>query len=244
MSNARSDLIVFVDDDNVLRSDYLENACRIHAAHPDVAVFGAGAIEPEFEVSPPAWMRDFYGYLALRTVDAIHVSDRPTGGNRPWGAGLCVGSKLGQAYLLAAREDGLVSALDRRGKGLVSGGDDMFSLLALKHGFKYGVFPALKLKHLIPKERLDLAYMKRLVRGHAFSHAMLAKISGQSTTNPFMIPSFKAALALVLAGKPRLGWEQFRAVVELKGQSRGVKELWVERCRGWEESVATYNKQS
>jgi len=244
LSNTRSDLVIFVDDDNVLRSDYLENAARIHAAYPEVAVFGAGAIEPEFEVPPPAWLRNFRGYLALRTLDAIHVSDSPTGDYRPWGAGLCVGSKLARAYLSAARKEGLVSTLGRKGKILLSGEDDMFSLLALRLGFKFGVCPDLKLKHLIPKERLDFPYMKQLVHGHASSHAMLAMFSGQSTTNPFMIPSWKAALGLMMAGKTRLGWAQFRAFVKLKVQSREVKELWGERCRGWEEGASTYNEQS
>ncbi len=51
IAEAKGDLLVFVDDDNVLRCDYLEVASRISATHPYLGAFG-GSIEAEFEVEP------------------------------------------------------------------------------------------------------------------------------------------------------------------------------------------------
>lgn len=52
---ARGELIVMVDDDNLLAPDYLEAAVRIAEEHPMLGAFG-GKCLPEFEVEPPEWL--------------------------------------------------------------------------------------------------------------------------------------------------------------------------------------------
>jgi glycosyltransferase involved in cell wall biosynthesis len=52
IQEASGELLVFVDD-NVLVPDYLIRAAAISARRPDLGVFGAGILEPEFEVQPP-----------------------------------------------------------------------------------------------------------------------------------------------------------------------------------------------
>src|SRR5688500_18885066 len=47
---ASGGLLIFVDDDNVLSTDYLERAAAIPKAYPHIGVFGAGVVTPEFEV--------------------------------------------------------------------------------------------------------------------------------------------------------------------------------------------------
>src|SRR6266567_2020506 len=48
------DLLVFVDDDNVLATDFLEEASAINEKYTYLGVFGAGRLEPEFEVETPS----------------------------------------------------------------------------------------------------------------------------------------------------------------------------------------------
>jgi hypothetical protein len=40
-------------------------------------------------------------------------------------------------------------------------------------GMGFGIFPALRLTHLIPAGRVQPDYFVRLIRGHAFSHGVL-----------------------------------------------------------------------
>jgi hypothetical protein len=54
MKESSGELAVFVDDDNVLAPDFLEQARVISARYPHLGVFGAGNLEPEFEVQPSA----------------------------------------------------------------------------------------------------------------------------------------------------------------------------------------------
>lgn len=49
IKESSGELLVFVDDDNVLASDYLERALAIHIGRPQVGAFGAGKILGEFE---------------------------------------------------------------------------------------------------------------------------------------------------------------------------------------------------
>src|SRR6516165_1100002 len=52
IQEASGELLVFVDDDNLLRPDFLARATAISARCPDLGTFGAGILEPEFEVQP------------------------------------------------------------------------------------------------------------------------------------------------------------------------------------------------
>src|SRR5258708_33700026 len=67
IAEAKGDLIVFVDDDNVLRHDYLETASRISATHPYLGAFG-GSIEAEFEIEPDRRVQSLLGSLAIRPI--------------------------------------------------------------------------------------------------------------------------------------------------------------------------------
>src|SRR5262249_27477120 len=55
-------LVVFVDDDNVLRSDYLEKAVAIASQWPRLGAWG-GSLEAEFEEPPHEWTRGYWNWL-------------------------------------------------------------------------------------------------------------------------------------------------------------------------------------
>lgn len=50
-------LLVWVDDDNILFSDYLQEAKDSFASHPDLGAAG-GPARPRYEVSPPPWFTE------------------------------------------------------------------------------------------------------------------------------------------------------------------------------------------
>jgi hypothetical protein len=52
---------------------------------------------------------------------------------------------------------------DRTATSLSSGGDNEINLAILKSGWAVGYFPELVLEHIIPAERMTIAYMSRLV---------------------------------------------------------------------------------
>jgi glycosyltransferase involved in cell wall biosynthesis len=170
-------LLVFVDDDNLLAPDFLVQATAISARYPDLGVFGAGILEPEFEVPPPAELRSRLGLLALRREGSALWSHNTIDTQcKPWGAGLCVTRRVANLYQQLVRDLGITPVLDRRGKRLFCGGDDLFSRVAAEFGLRFGVFPELWITHLISAGRLNQHYLVRLIHDHALSHSVLGYV--------------------------------------------------------------------
>ncbi len=169
IAEASGEILVFVDDDNVLAPAFLSHALAAFHAHPRLAVAG-GPVRPEFEITPPDWVAEFYPLLALH--DHGHTALVATGDPAahwpdfaPAGAGLCLRRDYATLYAAAVRSDPTRAALDRRAGALTSGGDNDMVFTALHAGGDVAYFPELELTHLIPAKRLDPAYLARLNRG-------------------------------------------------------------------------------
>jgi glycosyltransferase involved in cell wall biosynthesis len=178
IEDAKAALLVFVDDDNVLASDYLAVALNVAAEKPFLGAWSGGC-EPEFEARPPPWLRRYWGNLALRQVDRdlwSNLSRDPD--TLPCGAGLCVRRDVAEHYLMLNRTGQRSFQLDRAGKSLVSGGDQDLAACACDIGYGAGVIAALRLTHLIPAGRLTLEYQTRLAEGIYFSAVVLAFLRG------------------------------------------------------------------
>ncbi len=170
---SEGELVVFVDDDNVLAPDYLETALAIPRRYPYLGVFGAGNLEPEFEVQPA---RDLVSFpmLGPRTVPSALWSNNPRDFSCiPWGAGLCVTREVATEYLELVRSLNATRVIDRRGEQLFSGGDDLFSWASACRGRGFGLFPELRATHLISAKRVNRHYLVNFIHDHRFSHAVL-----------------------------------------------------------------------
>jgi glycosyltransferase involved in cell wall biosynthesis len=170
---ARAKLIIFVDDDNLLAPDYLANALKIAAEWPSLGVWGCH-IEGRFEGGAPVWVKQFAYHLAVREcpqpVWASYVDDR----NVPYGAGMCLRSAVGRAYIAKSETDALCTKLDRIGKGMGAAGDHDICHTAQDLGLGIGRFPSLRMTHLIPPGRMQPDYFLKLVRGNARAALLLA----------------------------------------------------------------------
>ena len=174
IQEASGELLVFVDDDNVLAPDFLVHCTAIPAQYPFLGVFGAGLLEPEFEVQPPTKLCPYLNLLGLRSTQlALWSNNVKDFKSTPCGAGLCVTRQLANLYPKFVEDLDVSAVLDRRGERLFCGGDDVFSRLAVQHGSAFGVFPELRVIHLISARRLQQRYLLRLVHDHALSHGVL-----------------------------------------------------------------------
>lgn len=170
---AVGDILVFVDDDNVLEPTYLETAERISHTHPFLGAWG-GEIAGEFEVEPPADLVRYLGVLALREVLAPRWSNAlDDWKSQPFGAGLCVRRALAEVYADECGRSRLRKRLDRQGSDTLSGGDMDMVLTARLLNLGWGVFPSLRLTHLIPGARLQFSYLLKLTEGITASGVLL-----------------------------------------------------------------------
>ena len=167
-------LLVFIDDDNVLAPDFLERAAAVSNCFSFLGAFGAGTLEPEFEIPPPQELTSSLGMLALRTVPSTFWSNNIEDFQCiPWGAGLCVTRDVADKFQEFIALFNATAVIGRQGKHLFSGEDDVFSWAAVSLGKGFGVFPDLQITHLISAGRLNRDYFLRLMRDHAFSHGVL-----------------------------------------------------------------------
>ena len=166
---AHGRILVFVDDDNLLAADYLTEAARLLEQHPEVAAAG-GLIQGEFEIPPPAWAMDHLWSLAVRDYgNAVLISQFTAGDyGRTWpvfspvGAGLVVRAEAAQRYAEYCAKASSVMT-DRQGGSLGSAGDcELVMHAAFLSGAQVAYSPALRLTHLIPRERLGFRYHVRL----------------------------------------------------------------------------------
>jgi hypothetical protein len=136
MKEAFSDLLVFVDDDNVLDPTYMARALEIKHAWPQLGVWGAGVIIPEFEVQPKEYLEPLLHYLAIREITAPRWTNvYPCFEAAPWGAGLCVRSSVATAYEQHCQQSS-IHITGRKGDGLLSGEDLEIDYLAREMGFE------------------------------------------------------------------------------------------------------------
>jgi glycosyltransferase involved in cell wall biosynthesis len=177
IQESSGELLVFVDDDNLPAPDFLGQATAIAERCPVLGVFGAGVLEPEFEIHPSRELRPHLRLLALRHApSALFSNDAGDVRCRPWGAGLCVTRHVASLYRQFVTDIGINAVLDRRGPQLFSCGDDVFSRVAAELGSTFGIFPQLSITHLISAGRLDKQYFLRLIHDHALSSGVLAYV--------------------------------------------------------------------
>lgn len=195
IGEARGELVVFVDDDNLLDVDYLEKAVGIAEEYPRIGAFG-GRISPEFEGEEPEWLRPFRSHLALADFARDEWSN--VTGERavlPCGAGLCMRLPLARQWAERAAADPRRLALGRSGARTLACEDTDMVLSCADAGWGTGRFTALHLTHVIPAVRLAFDYQRRLAADIGYSYGRLLAIRGEATRGRRAIAAAKMVLA-------------------------------------------------
>jgi glycosyltransferase involved in cell wall biosynthesis len=204
IAEAKGDLLVFVDDDNVLRYDYLEAALRISVANPHLGAFG-GSIEAEFEVEPDRRFQSLLPGLAIRAVNEAKWANFGTD-IVPFGAGLCIKGRVARTYATKASTSMIRRCLGRRGDNLMAGEDIDLATTSYDLGLGVGLFRELVLTHLIDKHRVAPQYLHRITVEGAYSSLIVTYLrSGVGPrdrgTTGFLIDSLKDIVRTCL-GRP------------------------------------------
>lgn len=174
---ANTDLLVYVDDDNILAPDYLETVKNISLEFPKMGVW-SGRLLPEFEVTVPRWAKDRIGYLGLRDFKYRTISTKfESNSTSPVGAGMAVRRSIMQTYEKTCRRSPIHLLLGRaptEPQGPLMCAEDFdLCVEATTMGFHLGLFPELSLTHLMPPERLEKDYFARLLEGYWASYCLL-----------------------------------------------------------------------
>ncbi len=183
---AKAEIIVFADDDNVLDSNYLKQALEIFEQHPKLVAIGGKSL-PEFEVNPEPWFASVDVPLGIRDLgdesQVCYWSEATQFQKQyppfaPIGAGLAIRKQAAEIYAQRITSNSVSLGLGRTGKKLTSGEDNDIVLTLLETSWGIGYFPQLKLTHLITASRLTKNYLARLNRASSHSWIQVLDIHG------------------------------------------------------------------
>jgi glycosyltransferase involved in cell wall biosynthesis len=219
VTETNGEWIAFVDDDCLLAEDWVEQAARFAAEHPECGAFG-GRVVPEWETEPPPYvLAHRYAYAAKHHGDAPH--------RRQWlaGAGMVVRRAALEACGWTARQH----LADRIGGRLVSGGDVEIGL-RIAAGHEVWYVPACTLRHLIPARRMTRPYLRRITRGLGASRHHAAALSWAGSYPAWLLWSAAGSLGFVALGvrqliRPRAGLDVALAFSPLLGWWSGMGEM-------------------
>jgi hypothetical protein len=175
-SEAKSQLIVIVDDDNLLVPTYLADAVRIAADHPFLGAWGGGSVG-EYEAALPRWLEPYLSFIAVKDCKELVWSNEPFHeASSPIGAGMCIRKAVAQRYADILDNDPVRQNLGPR-DGLLARCEDIdMALTAIDMGLGVGRFPELVLTHVIPQGRMTEAYILKLAEESQISSFLLRKI--------------------------------------------------------------------
>ncbi len=230
-----ADILVFVDDDNVLVPDYLEQTLVVGNQWPFVGAWG-GSVIPEYEVPLPAWVGKEVWRLTEKDVKEDTWSNLREGyATVPCGAGLCFRSSVGKAYAERCLLLQQAASFDRKGKSLTGYGDIDLAHSALDLGFGTGKSTKLRLAHLVPATRLTLDYFVRHAEGDAASMMLFRASRGLPISKPEPLTLSHQLRWFAHRVVHRVSREQYEIQ---KAYRRGICKGWRLACEQFPASVS------
>jgi glycosyltransferase involved in cell wall biosynthesis len=181
---AASDLIGFVDDDNLPDPDWVSAAYQFAQLYPQAGAYGS-RIRGDFEVPPPQTLRRILPFLAITDRGSTPLKYEPHKKLLPPGAGLVVRK---QAWLKAVPEAGILSTLNFKRSDGNDCSEDLEALLFIQRSnWEIWYNPAMKMMHKIPAWRLEKEYLIPLFRSIGLSRYATRMLSVSPWQRPFIV---------------------------------------------------------
>jgi GT2 family glycosyltransferase len=179
IAEAKSSLIIFVDDDNLLAPSYISDAIRISEQHGFLGAWGGGC-RGEFETPPPPWLDRYLSLIAVKECHTtVWSNEYFHEAATPIGAGMCVRKRVADRYMAMVGDNSVRRLLGRRGSELAGCEDYDMAMTAIDVGLGVGRFHELQLVHLIPRVRMTEPYILKLVEETQASSFVLRAIRGR-----------------------------------------------------------------
>jgi hypothetical protein len=116
----------------------------------------------------------------------------------PWGAGLCVRTEIAIAYRQFCDQSS-IQIISHQGEGLLGGEDTELAFVCCSRGLGVGIFPELKMTHVIPRRRVSEDYIVRFAEGTGISNNLLRyKWQHIMPQSPFSIKTLLSVLKTIV----------------------------------------------
>ena len=207
IKESKSDIIIYVDDDALVDSNYISSYANHLANNPNTMAAG-GPIEPLYETEEPKWMSPY-----IKALLTAWMNYGPSVRNYPKGH-YPGGGNAAYRKIVFDKVGLFNTELGRKGTALLASEEkDIFDKMrALGMQVKY--LPTPVLHHIIPQAKLEKPYFDKLTRQIGNSERMRTlAISKSKYLSRLMSESIKWCATLVLLflytlqGNPLKGWK-------------------------------------
>ena len=154
---AKSELVGFLDDDNIPELNWIQTAIEFAEKHPQVGAIGS-QIHGDFDIDPPQELKPLLPYFAIS-----EWGDKPFQYDRmlPPSAGLVVRR---QAWIECVPEKTILNG--RTKDNFVTGEDiEVLAYIQRKGGWELWYNPKMEVNHKILISRFEKAYLVNFFRG-------------------------------------------------------------------------------
>jgi glycosyltransferase involved in cell wall biosynthesis len=196
INEANFEYLIFCDDDNWLKSDFVIKAFEIINSNPEIGALGGyGVVASDVEI--PVWFNNYQGNFAVgaQSLDSEDVTKR----GYLWGAGLVTRRSLIKKLL----DSGFFFYCSgRKGGSLLAGDDSELCKWIILAGYKLWYSELLGFYHYMPEGRLKKDHLIKMLEGFKLSNYYLFRYNRLiSLTNQ----NLTVLKSMLLAGKYFMG---------------------------------------
>ena len=223
IAESQGNFLVFLDDDVIVKQDYLRNLKTNLDNSPNLMAFG-GKITPKFESGqPPKWLNRWM-YSLLSAIDKGNSIKVFANGKYPIGANMGFKRKCFDKCGMFNTE------LGRIGDILLGGEEkDIFMRLRAK-GIPPYYLPNVEIEHIIPESRTTIEYIERAGLGIGISEQIRCKSAGKQSLRKRHIQEFvKWCGTIVLAAYYAITFRPQTSKVMLKFRKNVSKGLFSDK---------------
>jgi glycosyltransferase involved in cell wall biosynthesis len=187
VQEANSELIGFLDDDNLPDANWVTAAYEFAQQHPRAGAFGS-YIAPDYKAEPPAQFKRIAPFLAITERGSQPHLYVPEKKMLPPGAGLVVRK---QVWLQTVPSHTLLSQLQIKRSDGNDCSEDLEVLLRIQQsGWEVWYNPAMRITHVIPAWRLERSYLLPLFRSIGLSRHATRMVRFKTWQGQFMVVAY------------------------------------------------------
>jgi glycosyltransferase involved in cell wall biosynthesis len=191
IKESHSELIGFLDDDNLPAADWVEQAYQFGQEHPKAGAFG-GQIHGQFESEPPSGFRRIARYYAILEGNKTYCYNKRYENTRqkmfPPGAGIVIRK---EAWLKSVPTEQQIVGVS--GSSVLTKCEDVEMLSYLLYdGWELWFNKDMHMDHIIPQSRLTKDYIMRFFKGVGLSRYQTRMIAYQKWQRPIVAPLYFA----------------------------------------------------
>jgi glycosyltransferase involved in cell wall biosynthesis len=211
---SKGKIISYVDDDNIVSSNYVENMYTFFDSHPQAGLVGP-KILPLLDYEPPVYFEYIKSALALRDLGNENSNITYSKYGHPPGAGMTFPKILLMNFF---KKDSFRLS-GRKGESLDSGEDSIIAITIKNIGYEWWYNHEVIISHKLPQSRMSMSYLIKLFQGFGMSSAMINEtIKGKNLTAS---DNFKYICKYTI----RLIWHSIIKIIHPKKSKRQFSHL-------------------